>query len=53
MSPDGTTVISAAADETLRLWKCFSVDKQQKTVSVKQVKDTNSKKSSVLRGTIR
>ena len=23
-SPDGNTVVSAAADETLRFWKCFS-----------------------------
>ena len=22
-SPDGTTVVSAAADETLRFWSCF------------------------------
>ena len=23
-SPDGTTICSAAADETLRFWKCFA-----------------------------
>jgi len=22
-SPDGTTMVSAAADETLRFWRCF------------------------------
>ncbi|XP_022802199.1 cell division cycle protein 20 homolog [Stylophora pistillata] len=26
MSPDGQTVVSAAADETLRIWKCFASD---------------------------
>ena len=36
MSPDGSTVVSAAADETLRLWKCFSVDAEKK----KSVKKT-------------
>ena len=24
LSPDGTTVVSAAGDETLRFWKCFA-----------------------------
>ncbi len=26
MSPDGTTVVSAAGDETLRFWKVFDVN---------------------------
>nr|ATL75343.1 fizzy-like protein [Diachasma muliebre] len=30
MSPDGTTVLSAGADETLRLWKCFQQDPTKK-----------------------
>lgn len=30
MSPDGTTVLSAGGDETLRLWKCFQPDPHKK-----------------------
>ncbi len=35
MSPDGSTVVSAAADETLRLWKCFAADTQKKKTTSK------------------
>ena len=44
-SPDGTTVVSAAADETLRFWKCFSDADAGKA---KKLKDGASD-SSVLR----
>ena len=42
MSPDGTTVVSAAADETLRFWKCFDHDKRDSKASLSKVavKDT-------------
>lgn len=33
LSPDGQTVISASADETLRLWKCFASDLASKKKS--------------------
>nr|AJR33117.1 cell division cycle 20 [Artemia sinica] len=41
MSPDGSTVASGAADETLRLWKCFTVDptKKKKETASKTVRN--------------
>lgn len=40
MSPDGSTVMSAAADETLRLWTCFMPDplKSKKEKSAVKIK---------------
>lgn len=48
LSPDGNTVISAGADETLRLWNCFTPD----PVASKKPSTAGSKaKPSVLRST--
>lgn len=30
MSPDGTTVVSLGADETLRFWECFQIEESRK-----------------------
>ncbi|GFO48897.1 cell division cycle protein 20 homolog [Plakobranchus ocellatus] len=43
MSPDGTTVASAAADETIRLWKCFATNPQTKKPSQSASESTKSK----------
>lgn len=49
MSPDGSTVISASADETLRLWNCFAPDVHQ----AKKDKSAGKMKSSLFRPSIR
>ena len=49
ISPDNTTVVSAGADETLRLWKCFIPDAIKKSM----VQKNKSADQSALRGFIR
>jgi len=49
ISPDGSTVVSGGADETLRLWRCFAPDPNKKRIQSKGKKT----ESSVLKGRIR
>lgn len=43
MSPDGQTVVSAAGDETLRFWKCFSTDSTRCTEKAKTLASTTGR----------
>ncbi|XP_054149366.1 LOW QUALITY PROTEIN: cell division cycle protein 20 homolog [Melozone crissalis] len=49
MSPDGTTVASAAANETVQVWSCFEMDPIKK----KEKEKANSAKSGILHQSIR
>lgn len=49
MSPDGETVVSAGADETLRLWNCFACDPKKKKVASKAI----AAKSDIMKNRIR
>ncbi|MBN3313277.1 CDC20 protein, partial [Atractosteus spatula] len=42
LSPDGSTVASIAADETVRLWKCFELDPLKKKAKERTAKSTGS-----------
>jgi cell division cycle protein 20 (cofactor of APC complex) len=47
-SPDGTTVVSAAADETLRFWRCFG-DASAPAAAAKLAKGGSTMSSAILR----
>lgn len=51
MSPDGSTVVSVGADETLRFWECFQIDREAKKKTDIQASKENM--SSSMRMTIR
>ncbi|KAG9334098.1 hypothetical protein JZ751_009190 [Albula glossodonta] len=42
LSPDNSTVASIAADETIRLWKCFELDPVTKAAKERMTKSTTS-----------
>ena len=48
MSPDGATVVSVGADETLRFWDCFQAEKTRGKKDVSGIKDHQSSYSMML-----
>lgn len=51
LSPDQQTVVSAAGDETLRFWRCFSHEPKKKTIKTASSGETKSR--SLFASTIR
>jgi WD40 repeat protein len=51
MSPDGSTVASVGADETLRFWECFPIDSEKKKRANFASKDKST--NNALRSSIR
>jgi len=52
LSPDGTTVVSGAGDETLRFWKVFSSAEEKKKKFAGQTGTANAKNPSIINRSI-
>lgn len=53
MSPDSQMVVSAAADESLRIWNCFAQDQEKKKSLHSGTGRSGALQNKVMTGTIR